>query len=208
MLLKTYIEGPIDANNYLLIDDDSKEAVLIDCSAARPELINEIKNLGVKLKYILLTHGHFDHILGVDKFSEEFSVDAFVAEDDLAQVKATPEMIKMFTGLAVDAVKNVSNFVKDGDEFFIGNLKIKAIATPGHTEGGMCYLVEDKLFSGDTLFQRSIGRTDFPGGNFGKISHSIKEILFKLPEETEVYPGHGPKTTIGFEKKYNDILNM
>lgn len=206
MILKTYVEGPIDANNYLLIDEDSKEAVLIDCSAARPELLNEIKDMGINLKYILLTHGHFDHILGVDKFVEEFGVDAYVSEDDILQVKATPQMIQMFTGLSVDVVKNINKFVKDGDEFSIGNTKIKAISTPGHTEGGMCYLIDDKLFSGDTLFQRSVGRTDFPGGSFEKLSKSIKEKLFLLPDTTEVYPGHGPKTSIGFEKKYNEIL--
>lgn len=207
MILKTYVEGPIDANNYLLIDEDSREAVLIDCSAARPELIQEIKNMGIKLKYILLTHGHFDHILGVDKFNEEFGVDAYVSEDDIMQVKATPQMIQMFTGLTVDVVKNINKYVKDGDEFAIGNTKIKAISTPGHTEGGMCYFVDNNLFSGDTLFQRSVGRTDFPGGSFEKLSKSIKEKLFLLPDEIEVYPGHGPKTSIGFEKKYNEIIN-
>lgn len=207
MILKTYVEGPIDANNYLLIDEESKEAVLIDCSAPRPELIQEIKNMGTKLKYILLTHGHFDHILGVDKFTEEFGVEAYVSEDDIMQVKATPQMIQMFTGLTVDVVKNIKKYVKDGDEFAIGNTKIKAISTPGHTEGGMCYLADNYLFSGDTLFQRSVGRTDFPGGSFEKISKSIKEKLFLLPDEMEVYPGHGPKTSIGFEKKYNEIIN-
>lgn len=207
MILKTYVEGPIDANNYLLIDEESKDAVLIDCSAARPELIQEIKNMGIKLKYILLTHGHFDHILGVDKFTEEFGVEAYVSEDDIMQVKATPQMIQMFTGLTVDVVKNIKKYVKDGDEFTIGNTKIKAISTPGHTEGGMCYLADNYLFSGDTLFQHSVGRTDFPGGSFEKISKSIKEKLFLLPDEMEVYPGHGPKTSIGFEKKYNEIIN-
>ncbi len=206
MILKTFVEGPIDANNYLLIDEESKEAVLIDCSAARPELIKEIKDMGIKLKYILLTHGHFDHILGVDKFKEVFGIDAYVSEDDIPQVKASPEMIQMFTGLTVPQITGVDKFAADGDEFAIGNTKIKAISTPGHTEGGMCYLVEDKLFSGDTLFQRSVGRTDFPGGSFEKLSKSIKEKLFLLPDDTEVYPGHGAKTTIGFEKKYNEIL--
>jgi len=206
MIIKTYVEGPIDANNYLLIDEQTREAVMIDCSSAREELLDDIKKLGVNLKYILLTHGHFDHILGVDRFKEVFGVDTYVAEPDMFQVNSTPTMIQMFTGLTASGVKTIKNFVKDGDEFMIGNTKIKAIATPGHTEGGMCYLVEDKLFSGDTLFQRSVGRTDFPGGDFNKLSNSVKNVLFKLPETTEVYPGHGPKTTIGFEKKYNEIL--
>lgn len=206
MIIKTYVEGPIDANNYLLIDEETQEAVMIDCSSGRDELINEIKKLGVNLKYILLTHGHFDHILGVDRFKEALGVDTYVAEPDMFQINATPTMIQMFTGLTSRGIKTINNFVNDGDEFTFGNTKIKAIATPGHTEGGMCYLIGDKLFSGDTLFQRSVGRTDFPGGDFNKLSNSIKEVLFKLPDDTEVYPGHGPKTTIGFEKKYNEIL--
>ena len=99
MILKTFVEGPIDANNYLLIDEESKEAVMIDCSDARKELLEEIKSLGIKLKYILLTHGHFDHIMGVDVFKEQFGVDAYVSQDDIEQVKITPNMIFMFTGL-------------------------------------------------------------------------------------------------------------
>lgn len=208
MIIKVFVEGPVEANNYLLIDEESKESVLIDCSDARQEVLNEIKISGANLKYILLTHGHFDHILGVDKFNQFFNVEAYVGKDDVAQIDLTPQMLQMFTGIKGPEVKSIKNFVKDGDEFFIGKTKIKAISTPGHTEGGMSYLVEDKLFSGDTLFNRSVGRTDFPGGDFDKIKHSVVDVLFKLPDETIVYPGHGPKTTIGFEKKYNEILNI
>lgn len=208
MIIKVFVEGPVDANNYLLIDEESKEAVLIDCSDARQEVVDEIRNSGAKLKYILLTHGHFDHILGVDRFKEIFDVNAYVGKDDVSQVESTPMMIQMFTGIKGQGVSQINHFVNDGDEFFIGNTKIKAISTPGHTEGGMSYLVDDKLFSGDTLFNRSVGRTDFPGGDFDKIKHSVVDVLFKLPDETIVYPGHGPKTTIGFEKKYNEILNI
>lgn len=208
MIIKTFVEGPIDANNYLLIDEDSNDAVLIDCSDARPEVLDEIKNLGVNLKYILLTHGHFDHILGVSKFKETFGVDAYVSEDDMYQVEAAPKMMQFFAGMNPVEISGLNHFIKDGDEFFIGNLKIKAIATPGHTEGGMCYLVDNKLFSGDTLFQNSVGRSDLPGGNLKKLVNSVRDVLFTLPESTEVFPGHGAKTTIGYEKKYNDILNI
>ncbi len=208
MILKTFVEGPIDANNYLLIDEESKEAVMIDCSDARKELLEEIKSLGIKLKYILLTHGHFDHIMGVDVFKEQFGVDAYVSQEDIEQVKITPNMIFMFTGLHAPEIKTINHYVKDGDEFVFGNNTIKAIATAGHTEGGMSYLVGDKLFSGDTLFQKSVGRSDLPGGDFKKLSHSVKDILFSLPDDTKVFPGHGASTSIGFEKKYNEIINI
>jgi len=205
--IKVFVEGPIDANNYLVIDSESREAVLIDCSSSRPEFIQAIKNSGADLKYILLTHGHFDHLLGVDEFAKIFGVDTYISEDDMEQVRLVPDMMQMFAGTIPVNVPTINHFVKNNDEFTIGNTKIKAISTPGHTEGGMCYLIDGKLFSGDTLFHGSIGRCDFPGGNIGKIVDSIKNKLFILPDETEVYPGHGMKTTINFEKKYNEILN-
>lgn len=206
--VKTFVEGPIDANNYLVIDNDSKEAVLIDCSSTRPEFINAIKSSGVNLKKILLTHGHFDHILGVKGFEQEFGIKTFINKADLSQIKMAPEMLNMFLGTSLDVVSNIENYVEDGDIIKIGNTEIKAISTPGHTKGGMCYLTDGKLFSGDTLFQGSCGRCDLPEGDFNEIVKSIKEKLFILPDDTEVLSGHGTKSTIGFEKKYNEIVNI
>jgi glyoxylase-like metal-dependent hydrolase (beta-lactamase superfamily II) len=207
--IKTFVEGPVDANNYLVIDNKSNEAVLIDCSSAREEFINEVKSTSCKLKYILLTHGHFDHILGINKFKELFNTEIYVSKDDINQMNYAPQMLAMFTGKAsADVQIPNTNAVCDGDEFKIGDTKIKAISTPGHTKGGMCYLIDKKLFSGDTLFQRSVGRCDLLDGDLDAIIKSVKEKLFILPDDTEVYTGHGGKTTIGFEKKYNEILNL
>ena len=208
MEIKVFVEGPVDANKYLIIDEKSKEAVLIDCSSGRQEFINSIKNSGVKLKYILLTHGHFDHILGVDKFKEVFGTDAYIAKEDIEQVELTPKFMPILAGMESVEIKSIHNYLKDGDIIKVGDIEIKAIATPGHTPGGMSYLIGDKLFSGDTLFHRSIGRCDFPGGSLDTIIKSIKEKLFTLPDNTEVFPGHGEKTTIAYEKKYNEILNL
>lgn len=208
MEIKTFVEGPIDANNYLVIDEKTKEAVLIDCSSARLEFINAVKDSGVNLKYILLTHGHFDHLLGIDAFKEAFGVNTYVAEDDLTQVRLVPDMMQMFLGMPPAPVPQIVNFVNDGDEFKIGDTVIKAISTPGHTKGGMCYVIENNLFSGDTLFQGSVGRCDLLEGDLKAIVRSIKDKLFALPEDTKVYPGHGASTTIGYEKKYNEILNI
>lgn len=208
MEIKVFVEGPVDANNYLIIDEKSKEAVLIDCSSGRQEFINSIKNSGVNLKYILLTHGHFDHILGVDKFKEVFGTDAYIAKEDIEQVELTPKFMPILAGMESVEIKSIHNYLKDGDIIKVGDIEIKAIATPGHTPGGMSYLIGDKLFSGDTLFHRSIGRCDFPGGSLDTIIKSIKEKLFTLPDDTEVFPGHGEKTTIAYEKKYNEILNL
>ena len=206
--IKVFVEGPIDANNYLITDKKSNEAVLIDCSAAGEGFVSSVKESGVKLKYILLTHGHFDHLLGIDEFKKIFGVDTYVSKDDMTQVNLVPDMMQMFAGMMPVQISDINHFINDGDEFFIGGTKIKAIATPGHTKGGMCYLIEDKLFSGDTLFQGSVGRCDLTDGDLNAISNSIKNKLFMLPDETQVFPGHGAKTTIGYEKKYNEILNI
>ena len=209
MELKTFIKGPIDANNYLLIDESSKDAILIDCSDSDDSYVDEIKNLGVNLKMILLTHGHFDHILGCNKFKEAFNCDIYVGEDDVKQIEYAPEMTMMLGGIRIPEVTSVNKTVKEGDTFKIGNIELKAIHTAGHTKGGMCYLSNDgKLFSGDTMFHGSVGRTDFLDGDLAKIKHSVKDILFNLPEETAVYTGHGCKTSIKFEKKFNEINNM
>ena len=208
LTVKTFVEGPVDANNYLLIDEESNEGVLIDCSSSRAEFVDAVKNTGCTLKYILITHGHFDHILGVEKFKEEFKVEAYVSQDDLNQISYAPQMLMMFGGGTIAKAPEITKPVNDGDEFEIGKYTIKSISTPGHTKGGMCYLVDNKLFSGDTLFQGSVGRCDLPEGDLDEIIKSIKEKLFTLADEIEVYTGHGGKTTIGFEKKYNEILNI
>lgn len=208
MKITTFVKGPIDANNYLLVDEETNEAVLIDCSSAEESYINEIKQSGVNLKYILLTHGHFDHVLGVDKFKKVFGTDVYVSKEDLSQVKLVPDMMQMFAGMVPVNISDINNFVADGDEFFIGKTKIKAIATPGHTQGGICYFTGNSLFSGDTLFQGSVGRCDLLDGDFKQITESIKNKLFGLPDDVVVYPGHGPKTSIGYEKKYNEIVNL
>jgi len=206
MIVKTFVEGPIDANNYLIIDQNSKDAILIDCSSPDDEFVNAIKEQNVNLKYILLTHGHFDHILGCNRFYEEFGTEIYVAEEDKKQIDYAPEMTLMLGGVKIPTVTSVKNTVKNNDIFKIGDTEIKAISTPGHTQGGMCYLSNDgKLFSGDTLFQGSVGRTDFMGGDLNTLIKSVKEVLFKLPETTEVYPGHGSKTTIKYEKQFNEI---
>ena len=206
MIVNTYVEGPIDANNYLLIDEDSDNAVLIDCSSPDEEFIEQIKQEGVKLKAILLTHGHFDHILGCNKFKETFDCDVYISEEDVEQLNFAPQMTTMLAGEAIPKVTSVNKYLKDGDILTFGNIELKAISTPGHTKGGMSYLTKfGKVFTGDTLFQGSVGRTDLFQGDFSALKHSVKDVLFNLPVETEVLPGHGPKTTIKFEKQHNEI---
>lgn len=205
MIIKRFIAGRLENNIYLVADEKSGEAVLIDATQDLPEIQKAVKDLGVKVKYILLTHGHFDHILGLNSLKKSLNAPAVICKDDLVISDNINEFTRLF-GLPDSVPPKYDMYIKDGDEILLGSYKIKVIHTPGHTEGGVCYLVDGKLFSGDTLFRGSVGRTDLFGGNFNKLSDSIKNKLFKLDDKTEVFPGHGDMTTIGFEKKYNEII--
>ena len=208
MLINTYVAGPVQANNYLIIDETSKEAILIDCSDYVEEIIDYVKKNNLKVKYILLTHGHFDHVLGINRMNEVLGAKVYVHEGDKEQVVNTRAVMTIF-GLPTEGVENpkITATLSDAGELTLGNQVIKVIETPGHTPGGVCYLIGDCLFSGDTLFHGTIGRTDLPGGSFQQIKHSVKDVLFALDENIKVYPGHGEPTSIGYEKKFNDIVN-
>lgn len=203
--IKQFIAGQLENNMYLVMDEDTKKAVLIDATELIPEISDTIKQLGADVQYILLTHGHFDHIMGLNDLKKELKSEAMICKDDLVISDNINEFTRLFNW--PDSKPPVyEKYIKDGDVITVGNMKISVIHTPGHTEGGVCYLIEDNLFSGDTLFRGSVGRTDLFGGNFSKISDSIKNKLFKLDNDIKVFPGHGPMTTIGYEKKHNEIL--
>ena len=205
MILKQYIAGPIDANNYLVADEKSKEAVLIDCSEHVQKILDDVKELGLKVKYILLTHGHFAHVMGVNSMKKELGAEVLINQKDEKQLEMTQTILKTF-GIFVEKNPEYDKYIDKNTELKIGEIPIKIYETPGHTEGGLCYLIDGKLFSGDTLFRNYVGRTDLPGGNYAKLENSIKNVLYKLPDETEVFPGHNEMTTIGYEKKHNEII--
>ena len=204
MKMKTYISGPLDANNYLVWDDNSKEAVLIDCSDYREDIIEDIKTEGLKVKYILLTHGHFDHVIGVNGMAKVLEAKVGIHRNDVVLLDNINEFGRLFGFDEIEPPK-YDFTVNDGDIIKLGQEEIQAIYTPGHTEGGVCYLIGEKLFCGDTMFRGSYGRTDLFGGDFKKILNSIKNVLFKLDDKTLLYPGHGENSDMGYEKKYNDI---
>ncbi len=206
MLIKTYVAGPVQANNYLVFDDASKEALIIDCSDYVSELVDFVRNNALNVKYILITHGHFDHVLGINKMKEALGAKVYVSAADEEQVVNTRDVMAMF-GLPIDGVENpvIDGVLPDG--LTLAGQEIKVIETPGHTPGCVCYLIGENLFSGDTLFRGTIGRTDLPQGSFQQIKHSVKDILFALDENIKVFPGHGEPSTIAFEKKFNYIIN-
>lgn len=203
MIIKSFILPPIENNNYLIIDEESKEAALVDCSYLDENILIELKKQDATLKYVLLTHGHFDHIGGLNELPEGVKVLMHSADDEW--VKEVNTYLPMIGMPSMD-IPTIDEYIKDGDVIKLGKLEIKVIHTPGHTQGGVCFLVENNLFSGDTIFRESVGRCDLPGGNFNQIVESIEQRIFTLPEDTIIYPGHGKTTTVAWEKEHNTYM--
>jgi len=203
MIIKTFVEPPIDNNNYLIIDENSKEAALIDCSYYDENILIELKRQNAILKYILLTHGHFDHISGLNNFSENVQVLMHFADKEwVEQVNNYLPMLNMPSM----KIPRIDKYIDNDDIINLGDLKIKVIHTPGHTQGGVCFYIDGYLFSGDTIFKESVGRCDLPGGDFNQIVKSIEGKIFTLPDNTIIYPGHGKSTTVAWEKVHNSYL--
>ena len=185
-------------NDYLVVDSDTKEAVLIDCSFPDDEIISWVKNEQLHLKYILLTHGHFDHVLGVNYYRERYGVDAYLYKKELELL----DHINRYTNILrmPEIEKPIVKTFDLKDEFKVGQYAIEVIPTPGHTKGGVCYLIDGNLFSGDTLFHGTCGRTDLPESDEKAMRKSLQTLFKKLPDSTPVYAGHGASTTVGHER--------
>ena len=204
--IKRLVLGMIRTNCYIVYTQDTKKAVIIDPATDSKRIINELSALSVVPEAVLLTHGHFDHMIAGDALRKEYGIPICILEEDANMLEDAVENCSatFLTGYTTTADK----LLKDGQTLDFLNGAFKVIATPGHTAGSCCYYNKEEgvLFSGDTLFQGSIGRTDLPTAKPSKIHVSIREKLFILPEDTLVLTGHGEETTIGEEKQNNPYV--
>lgn len=199
MKIKRIPAGVYAANCFILMDEDTKETAVIDPGGDSEDLIKAVNEMGAKVKYILLTHGHTDHTGAAVQLQEEYNVPIYINEKDY-------RMMENGEYIYGDVIGKVDKFLNEGDTLKIGSIEIKCIHTPGHTPGGICFMVEDVVFTGDTLFAGSIGRTDLAGGDFDTIISNIKNKLMILPDNITVLPGHGPQSSIGRERVHNPFL--
>ncbi|HIX48893.1 MAG TPA: MBL fold metallo-hydrolase [Candidatus Mediterraneibacter caccavium] len=207
MKVGKFVLGPVATNCYIGINEETKECFIVDPATCPPEFVSYIKNAGLTVKAVLLTHGHFDHIMGLDALLKEFPVPVYAHEAE-RDVLESEQLNSSASMLGQPYSFSGADYVTNRQELRIAGFEIRVIYTPGHTIGGCCYYIEKEktLFSGDTLFHGSVGRTDLPTGSMGQLVSSVRDRLFVLPDDTKVYPGHMEETTIGYEKKYNPFI--
>ena len=206
MKIEKFVLGSLGTNSYLIINEETKELVVVDPAACPDYVIGHVKSNGYIPKAIFLTHGHFDHVMGIDGWVREFGIPVYLHEDE-KKVLEDPQLNLSGVFGSSYSYSNVKCLV-DGQNLEIAGFTFKIIHTPGHTCGGCCYYCEEEgiLISGDTLFYQSVGRSDFPTGSMGTLVRSIKEKLFCLPDDVMVYTGHNDLTCIGDEIKYNPFI--
>ena len=201
------VVGPVSTNCYFLVNEELREAVIVDPGENAKQIQSYLAENELKPVAILLTHGHFDHMMAAAALRDSYGIKVYATakEKELLNSSAL-NLSKGF--IRADYTMDADIYCKEGDEFYLAGCTIRVLETPGHTPGGCCYYIPAKnmMFSGDTLFYGSIGRTDFPGGSFKELSKSIKEKLYVLPAETICYSGHGEATRIGFEKEHNPYV--
>lgn len=210
MIFERLTVGMLQTNCYLLGDETSKQAIIIDPGAEGARICRRIDELGLKLSSILITHAHFDHVMAAWTLKNQLGCAIYLNPQD------QPSLLQIIFGLAArfhpevrpTAPGQVDHGLSDGDTLEIGAIGIKVLGTPGHTPGHVSFYLSESgmLFSGDVIFAGSIGRTDFMGGSLQQLTASVRNRIFPLPEDTLIYPGHGPRTTVGRERRHNPFF--
>jgi hydroxyacylglutathione hydrolase len=193
--------GPLQANCIVVADEASKKAMIVDPGDEPDRITGIISDRGLAVEFIVFTHGHFDHMGVVSDIKDRTGARVAIHRDELELYKGARDMAAMW-GHELDNPPDPDILLSDGDRLAVGELSFSVLHTPGHSPGGICLYGENIVITGDTLFKGSIGRTDFYGGDMGKMKQSFRRLM-ELPEDTVVLPGHGPTTTIGREKREN-----
>lgn len=212
MLIKAFTFNPVGENTYIIWDEETKEAAIIDAGMSNNrenEMVSQfLAQENLKLKFALQTHMHFDHVWGLSFIKDTYGLKPLCHIADESIYADVPEMTSMFRLSMTWSLPSIERHIDEGETIQLGNTIIKVLHTPGHTPGGLSYYIPsaNTIFTGDTLFQGSIGRTDLPGGNLNDEIESIKKKIITLPAETVIYSGHGPKSNVGWELKNNPYL--
>jgi glyoxylase-like metal-dependent hydrolase (beta-lactamase superfamily II) len=206
MQLARLVVGPLQVNCYIVYDEKTKDAIVIDPGDDAQDILQLVNSKGLKVKYVINTHAHFDHVGANKLLKEATGAELLIHEGDSKLLGATANQARMF-GMTAPSSPKADRFVKHGDVVQAGAVTLKVLHTPGHSAGGISLAGEGVVFTGDALFAGSIGRTDLMGGDLMTLIASIKEHLMTLPDETVVLSGHGPQSTIGEERRENPFLN-
>lgn len=205
MKVHAFTVGPVQSNSYLLADEATREAALFDPGMESEPVAEVLARERLTLTAIINTHGHFDHVFGNAYFKAKTGAPLLMHRADLDLVKRLEEQ-SLYFGFRATPSPPPDRFLEEGDEVRVGGIRLRVLHTPGHSPGGICLVTDGTAFVGDTLFAGSIGRTDLPGGSAETLLTSIREKLLTLPDDTVIYPGHGPATTIGHERRHNPFL--
>ena len=205
MIVKMLVVGPLASNCYIVGSSSTNEGMIIDPGAEAGTILKTVQQMGLSISLIVITHAHIDHIDALRAVKERTNAQFAIHEAEKESLSTAPPM-NIVAALGLSPFKSApqpDRLLKDGDSIDVGDLHFEVLHTPGHSPGGICLSGHGVVFSGDTLFNFGIGRTDFPGGSYERLMTSIREKLMVLPDETIVYPGHGPSTTIGDERRRN-----
>lgn len=205
MNIEMFTVGPFQENTYILWDEAGKEAYIVDPGGENERILAFIDKNELAVKAIINTHGHVDHIAGVNELKEKLGAPFNVHSGEIPVIEASERSANFF-GIHFGPTPKVDGILEEGEILKLGATEIKVLHTPGHSPGGICFLADADVIVGDTLFALSIGRTDLPGGSYDQIMNSIKTKLLTLEDSVRVFPGHGPVTTIGHERRMNPFL--
>jgi len=207
MILKTLIVGELETNCYILGDEKTREGIVIDPGGDFKLIEKALKELNLDIKYIVLTHGHSDHIVVLSELKKKTGAQILIHKEDSEMLSNPEKNLSVFSYTPFSA-PGADRLLKDKDKIRIGKIELEVLHTPGHTEGSISLLTDKVIFTGDLIFCGSVGRTDLPGGSYQRLLRSIQDKILDKTDDTVIYPGHGPATSVGEERRNNPFLNF